>query len=80
MPNLHTSVGIPEENIMVILNGQSVEFSEGKMRKGERIPVSYVYVDGSGVGDVSKDVMKDREILAQEGVMVVNIVMDKLTG
>ncbi len=73
-------VGIPEDNISVILNGQSVEFVEGKMRKGERIPVSYVYVDGSGVGDVSKDVMKDREILAQEGVMVVNIVMDKLTG
>ncbi len=73
-------VGIPEENISVILNGQSVEFVGGKMRKGERIPVSYVYVDGSGVGDVSKDVMKDREILAQEGVMVVNIVMDKLTG
>ncbi len=73
-------VGIPEENISVILNGQSIEFVEGKMRKGERIPVSYVYVDGSGVGDVSKDVMKDREILAQEGVMVVNIVMDKLTG
>lgn len=73
-------VGIPEDNISVILNGQSVEFIDGKMRKGERIPVSYVYVDGSGVGDVSKDVMKDREILAQEGVMVINIVMDKLTG
>jgi ribonuclease J len=73
-------LGIPEENIMVTLNGQSVEFVDGKMRKGERVPASYVYVDGSGVGDVGKDVMKDREILAQEGVMVVNIVMDKLTG
>lgn len=73
-------VGIPEENIAVILNGQSVEFVNGKMRKGQKVPVSYVYVDGSGVGDVSKDVMKDREILSQEGVLVVNIIMDKLTG
>ena len=73
-------VGIPKDNIAVLLNGQSVEFSNGKMRKGEKIGVSYVYVDGSGVGDVSKDVMKDREILSQEGVMVVNILMDRLTG
>ena len=73
-------VGLPEDNIAVVLNGQSVEFVNGKMRMGEKIPVSYVYVDGSGVGDVSKDVMKDREILAQEGVMVVNIIMDRLTN
>ncbi|MBA4376050.1 MAG: ribonuclease J [Anaerolinea sp.] len=73
-------LGIPEENISVILNGQSVEFSNGKMRKGAKIPVSYIYVDGSGVGDVSQDVMHDREILSQEGVMVVNIIMDKNTG
>lgn len=73
-------VGMPEDNIAVILNGQSVEFVNGKMRMGEKIPVSYVYVDGSGVGDVSKDVMKDREILAQEGVMVVNIIMDRHTN
>ncbi len=77
---LAKELGLPEDNIAVILNGQSVEFANGKMRKGERVPASYVYVDGSGVGDVGKDVMKDREILAQEGVMVVNIVMDKLTG
>jgi len=73
-------VGIHEENIAVILNGQSVEFADGKMRKGEKVPSSYVYVDGSGVGDVSKDVMKDREVLSQEGVMVVNIIMDKQSG
>ncbi len=73
-------IGVPEENIAVVLNGQTVEFVDGKMRMGAKIPVSYVYVDGSGVGDVSKDVMKDREILAQEGVMVVNLLMDRLTG
>lgn len=73
-------VGIPEENIKVILNGQSVEFVNGKMRLGSNIPASYVYVDGSGVGDVGQDVMHDRIILSQEGVMVVNLIVDKGTG
>ncbi len=73
-------VGIPEENISVLQNGQTVEFANGKMRKGEKVPASYVYVDGSGVGDVSKAVMKDREVLSQEGVMVVNLIMDQRTG
>jgi ribonuclease J len=73
-------VGIPEENIAVLQNGQTVEFANGKMRKGEKVPASYVYVDGSGVGVVSKAVMKDREGLSQEGVMVVNLIMDQRTG
>ena len=77
---LANQVGIPKDNITVLLNGQSVEFSDGKMRNGEKIGASYIYVDGSGVGDVSKDVMKDRELLSQEGVMIVNILMDRLTG
>ena len=77
---LALQVGIPQENISVILNGQSVEFSEGRMRLGEKVATSYVYVDGSRVGDVSEDVMHDRELLSEEGVMVVNLVLDKLTG
>jgi len=77
---LAQQIGIPQENISIILNGQSVEFRDGKMKLGERVPASYVYVDGSGVGDVSKDVMHDREVLSEEGVMVINLVMDKFTG
>jgi ribonuclease J len=77
---LARQVGIPEENISVILNGQSVEFLDGKMRLGAKIPASYVYVDGSGVGDVGQEVMRDREILSQEGVMIINVIMDKKTG
>ena len=64
----------------LILNGQTVEFQNGRMRLGNKIPTSYVYVDGSGVGDVSEAVMHDREILSQEGVIVVNVAMDKFTN
>jgi ribonuclease J len=77
---LARQIGIPEQNISVILNGQSVEFQNGKMRLGDKIPTSYLYVDGSGVGDVSEDVMRDREVLSQEGVMIINLTMDKFTN
>lgn len=76
---LAADIGIPQENIAVILNGQSVEFRNETMRLAEKVPASYVYVDGSGVGDVSAAVMHDREVLSEEGLMIVNIDMDKYT-
>ena len=42
-------LGVPEENIAVIENGQMMEFKGDKMKYAERIPISYVFVDGSGV-------------------------------
>ena len=77
---LARQVGIHEDNIAVILNGQSVEFQNGRMRLGAKVPASYVYVDGSGVGDVSDAVMHDRDLLSQEGVFVVNLAIDKNTN
>jgi len=72
-----TQVGIPEKKIAVIDNGQVMEFKGGKMSFGERIPISYVFVDGSGVGDVGPEVMREREDLAQDGVMAVHLVLNK---
>lgn len=77
---LATEVGIPRENIAVLKNGQAVEFFDGKMKMGQQVPASYVFVDGSGVGDVGPDVMREREKLAQEGVVIINLAIDKFTG
>ena len=77
---LAAEVGIPRENISVIRNGQSVEFFDGKMKLGQQVPTSYVFVDGSGVGDVGPEIMREREKLSQEGVVVVNLAVDKFTG
>ena len=77
---LAAEVGIPQENISVVLNGQPVEFFEGKMRLGKIVPTSYVFVDGSSVGNVGPDVMHEREELSQEGMMIVNLAVDKFTG
>ncbi len=70
-------MGVPEENIAVIENGQMMEFKGDKMKFAERIPISYVFVDGSGVGDVGPEVMHEREDLAQDGVLAVHLVLNK---
>jgi len=77
---LARSLGIPEENIPVVENGQVIEFQDGKMRLGPRVPGSYVFVDGSGVGDVGPTVMREREALSMDGVVVVHLVVDRGTG
>ena len=70
-------MGISSENIAVVENGQVIEFSHGQMRLGERVPGSHVFVDGSGVGDVGFDVMREREALSQGGILLVNLLLDK---
>jgi ribonuclease J len=72
-------LGIPDDNITVIENGQVVEFSDGQMQLGERIKGGWVFVDGSGVGDIGPSVMREREALARDGFILVNLAMDKDT-
>jgi ribonuclease J len=74
---LAREVGLPDENIAVIENGQTVEFQDSVMSIGERIPGGYVFVDGAGVGEVGPSVMREREILAQDGFVLVNLSLDR---
>jgi len=73
-------VGVPEQNIAVITNGQVVEFHNGRMSLGERVPASYVFVDGSGVGDVDPEIMREREALSRDGIVLVHLTLDRQTG
>src|SRR5512135_251701 len=77
---LARQVGIAPQNIFVIENGYSIEFSEGEARIGERVPGGYVYIDGSGVGDVGPAVLRDREILSRDGFVVVAMHRDPDRG
>jgi ribonuclease J len=72
--------GVPQKNIFVVENGMVVEADKGGVRIGERVPGGYVFVDGSGVGNVGRTVMKDREILARDGFMIVTVNVDGQTG
>ncbi len=69
--------GMPHENIKVIENGQIVEFENGHAELGDRIPGSYVFVDGSRVGEVGPSVMREREALAKDGVVLISLVLNK---
>jgi ribonuclease J len=78
---LAKQVGIPEENVAVGENGLAFLFDEnGVLKMGDRIPCPYVFVDGSGVGDVDPEVMREREELAQDGIVVVNLRLNRLNG
>jgi ribonuclease J len=77
---LARQVGIEPQNIFVVENGYAVEFHEGEARVGDRIPGGYVYIDGSGVGDVGPSVLRDREILGRDGFVVAVVHRDPDTG
>ena len=77
---LAREIGIPSNHIAVVENGTVVEFLDGKMKIGERVPGGYVFVDGSGVGDIGPMVMREREALALDGFVIVHLSLDCQTG
>jgi len=77
---LAIEVGIAEENVIVVENGQIVELSGGRIKLGERIPGDYVFVDGESIGEVDFDIMRERSKLARNGIFLIDISVDKLSG
>ncbi len=68
--------GFDADNVLVIENGQVIEFENGKMQIKDRIPGSYVFVDGSRVGEIGPSVVREREQLAQDGVVLISLVLN----
>ena len=77
---LAEEVGIPKEKISVVENGQIIEFIDGELHLRQRIPGDYIFVDGSGVGDVDRTIVRERETLGYDGILVVNVNVDKKDG
>lgn len=77
---LARDVGVPEENILIVENGEVVELVDGKLEKGERIPGGYVFVDGQSIGDIDHGVMREREKLARGGIFLIDLNVDKYSG
>jgi ribonuclease J len=77
---LARQVGIPEENILVVENGQTIELSGGKLSLGERLPGGYIFVEGESVGEIDVDVMREREQLARSGIVLITIALDKYSN
>ncbi len=73
-------LGLPADHVAVVENGQVISFVDGEMKLGERVPGGWVFVDGGSVGDVDMKVLREREALARDGLLVVNLVLDQRSG
>ena len=72
--------GIRKENILLVENGQSMEFDKMGGRIGDRVPTGRVLIDGKGIGDVGSSILRQRRKLSEEGMVVVNLAFDAETG
>jgi ribonuclease J len=77
---LARELGIPAERVATVENGHAIEFVNGNMKLGERVPGGYVFVDGAGVGDIGPSVVREREALARDGIVLVNLSIDRNSG
>ncbi len=73
-------LGIPPQNIFVIEDGEVLEIGPERGEVTEHVSAGYVFVDGLGVGDVGQVVLRDRQALAQDGILIVTITVDRHTG
>jgi len=77
---LAQSVGIPKDNILIGDNGSVFEFSKDEAVISGKVTSGQVFIDGSGVGDVGNIVLRDRKVLAEDGVIVVVLVVDRASN
>ena len=73
-------LGIPAKNIFITHNGRILEISEDEAKFTTSVPSGKVLVDGLGVGDVGNIVLRDRQHLSQDGLIVIVLTMDSSTG
>jgi ribonuclease J len=74
------SLGIPADHILVAEDGDIVELTADKFQVAEHTTCGNVFVDGLGIGDIGQIVLRDRQVLAQDGILMVVLTVDKETG
>jgi ribonuclease J len=78
---LAIETGVSPDNVFIIENGMPIEFAtDGSARRGVPVTAGYVFVDGLSVGDVGEIVLRDRRALANDGMFMVVVTVDKQTG
>ena len=71
---------VPKENIFILENGEILEISDAGAAKRGRVNSGRVFIDGKGMGDVEDMVLRDRRRLAHDGIVLIHIAVEKLTG
>jgi ribonuclease J len=77
---LAKKLSIPKENIFILQDGEILEISGEGARKNGRVNSGRVFIDGKGVGDVKEMVLRDRMRLAHDGIVLILLSIEKLTG
>ena len=77
---LARKVGIPRDNVIIAQNGQIIEFDKATATLKSEVATGRLLVDGKGIGDVGRSVLKERRILSEDGLVVVNMAFDEETG
>jgi ribonuclease J len=78
---LAIETGVSPENVFIIENGTPIEFyADGSARRASPVTAGYVYVDGLSVGEVGDVVLRDRRSLANDGMFMIVVTVDKQTG
>lgn len=74
------SLGIPEDHIVIGEDGDIITISPASIQVTDHVPCGNVFVDGLGVGDIGQIVLRDRQVLAQDGILMAVLTVDKETG
>jgi ribonuclease J len=69
-------LGVPQENIFILSSGDVLELDADEAKVTDRVPVGAILVDGLGVGDVGNVVLRDRQHLAEDGIMIIALALD----
>ena len=70
------SLGIPKENIIILRSGNVLEMDQKSAKVTGNVPTGAIMVDGLGVGDIGNAVLRDRQHLAEDGIVIVSFAMD----
>ena len=74
------SLGIPKDNIFLLSSGDVLELDEEKAQVVDRVQTGAILVDGLGVGDVGNIVLRDRQYLAEDGILIVVLTLEKYSN
>ena len=77
---LAQQLGIAKENIVIVENGQVVEVGKTQIALNGRVPTGAILIDSTGKVDIEPSIIREREILSREGVVLVNLTVDSATG
>ena len=77
---LAVEMGIPKENVKIMTTGDVLEIGEEKFDVVGKVPAQGVFVDGLGVGDVGNIVLRDRQLLSQNGLIIIVVTLDRYSN